>query len=109
MNLDPEPWEIAAAREHGVRDGVAILLLGLGAAVLAILPPARLVALTALRLTAATVLAAGAMVTGGLLAKALAFGAHGFLLLAVFSIAAHVEAATFGPIVDRLTGKEAKP
>lgn len=102
----PEPWDIAAAREHGVSDWAAVLLLGAGAALVAILPSLRLVVLTALRLSIAALLAAASLVAPSLAAEACAWGARGFVLLALLSIAAHVEGATLGPLVDRLVGKD---
>lgn len=105
----PEPWEVAAAREHGIHDAVAMVILAAGALALALLPPARLVALTGLRLGMAAVLATAASMAGGVVAQALWFAAHGFLFLALFSVAGHIEAATFGPIVDRIAGKDHKP
>lgn len=105
----PEPWEVAAAREHGAVDALAMAILAAGALVWALIPPARLVALTGLRLGVAAILAASAALASGVVAQALAFGAHGFLFLALFSVAGHLEAMTLGPIVDRIAGKDAKP
>lgn len=105
----PEPWEVAAAREHRLMDAVAIALLAAPALAWAMVPPARLVALTGLRLGVAAILAASATLTGGVVAQVLAFAAHGFLFLALFSVAGHVEATTLGPIADRIAGKESKP
>lgn len=102
----PEPWDIAAAREHGLRDWLAMAILAAGALAWALVPSARLVAFTALRLGAAALLATATLVTSGLVAQALSFAAHGFLILALFSLAAHVEAATFGPLVDRIAGRD---
>ena len=105
----PEPWEVAAAREHGAMDALAMVILVAGALVWALVPSARLVALTGLRLGVAAILAASAALASGVVAQALAFGAHGFLFLALFSVAGHLEAMTLGPIVDRIAGKDAKP
>lgn len=109
MSDGPEPWEIAAAREHGAGDAVALTILAIGALIWSLIPPTRLVALTALRLCMAAALATAAVLTGGVVAQVLSFAAHGFLFLALFSVASHVEAATFGPIVDRIAGKDTKP
>lgn len=105
----PEPWDIAAQREHGLRDALAILLLGVGALVVALLPTARLWVLTGLRLSVAALLASASLVAPALAAEALAWAAKGFVLLALLSLAAHVEAATLGPLVDRIVGREPTP
>ena len=102
---EPEPWDLAAQREHGLRDYAAIALLGVVGLVVALAPSARLVVLTGLRLAiAAGLLAVSALVTGWT-AQVLLFAAHGFLVLALFSLAAHIEAATLGPLVDRIVGR----
>lgn len=104
-----EPWEVAAAREHGALDFIAIVILAAAAMAWALIPPARLVALTGLRLCVAAILTASATLTGGVVAQVLSFAAHGFLFLALFSVAGHIEATTLGPIADRIAGKDAKP
>lgn len=101
-NPDAEPWEIAAGREIGA--GLLITMV-LVSAVLAVVPPKRLVVLTGLRLLIAGALAVVAMCLSGMLAKIVWFGSSGFLLLAVLSVAAHVEGAVLGPVVDRLVGR----
>lgn len=102
----PEPWEVAAAREHWAVDAVAMAILAAGALAWALIPPARLVALTGLRLGVAAILVASSALTGGVVAQVLSFAAHGFLFLALFSVAGHIEATTLGPIADRIAGKE---
>lgn len=99
---DAEPWEVAAGREVGA--GLMLTMVAVSA-VLAVVPPRRLVVLTGLRLGIAGVFAAWAMVLPGVLAKVSGLGAHGFLLLAALSVAAHVEGAVLGPVVDRLVGR----
>lgn len=106
MTPEPEPWDIAAAREHGLRDWLAMAIMAMGALAWALVPSARLVAFTALRLGAAALLATATLVTSGLVAQAFDFGSRAFLLLALFSLAGHVEAATFGPLVDRIAGRD---
>lgn len=101
-NPDAEPWEIAAGREIGA--GLLITMV-LVSAVLAVVPPKRLVVLTGLRLLIAGALAVVAMCLSGTLAKIVWFGSSGFLLLAALSVAAHVEGAVLGPVVDRLVGR----
>lgn len=99
---DAEPWEIAAGREVG--SGLMLTMIAVSA-VLAIVPPRRLVVLMGLRLGIAGVFAVGAMVLPGVLGRVSGFGASGFLLLAALSVAAHVEGAVLGPVVDRLVGR----
>lgn len=99
---DVEPWEIAAGREIGM--GLLLTMVAVSA-VLAIVPPKRLVVLTGLRLLIAGALALVAMCLSGMLAKVVWFGSSGFLLLAALSVASHVEGAVLGPLVDRLVGR----
>lgn len=101
-NPDAEPWEIAAGREIGA--GLLITMVAVSA-VLAVVPPKRLVVLTGLRLIVAGGFALAAMVAPGMLAKIAWFASSGFLLLAGLSVAAHVESAVLGPVVDRLIGR----
>lgn len=105
---EPEPWEIAAAREHGARDHIAMLLLAGVSLAWAIIPPVRLLVLTALRLAMAGLLAALAWIAPDLLAKLLLFGAHAFVVLALLSIAAHIEGATLGPLADWITQRRGR-
>lgn len=105
----PEPWKVAAAREHGAVDAIAIAILAAGALVWALTPPARLVALTGLRLAVAAIMAGASVATSGIVASVFWFAASGFAFLALFSIAGHIEAAALGPLVDRIAGKEHAP
>lgn len=104
--LDPEPWDVAAARGMRVRDFAGVVLLLAFHGLLLVLPPWRLWVLTALRLAIAGLAMALSLALPGLLAKIAYFVASGFLLLALLSLAAHVEAVTLGPLVDRIAGRD---
>lgn len=106
MLSEPEPFEIASMREHSYVDYAAILLLGLCALAWAVAPPVRLLVLTAVRVCIAALLITTSWAATGFLSTAMAWAGHAFLFLALFSVAAHVEAAVLAPLVDRIVGTD---
>lgn len=102
---EPEPFEIASLREYGALDYAAILTMGVVALAIALLPPARLLALTSIRLAIAASLLALSWASSGWFSTITAWASHAFLLLAVLSVAAHIEGAVLGPVVDRIVGR----
>lgn len=106
MTGEPEPWDVAAGRGlHGL-DLVALLLLAGASVVAAIVPPLRLVVHTILRLLIAGAIAGLSFLLPEALGRPAMWVAHAFAFLALFGIAAHIEGAVLGPIVNRITKEQ---
>lgn len=103
---DLEPYGVAGERALSGVDYAAIGLAFVVTACTACVPPLRLVVLTGVRLGIAGLLWVGGMMMPGVAATIMTWSAHAFMFLALFSVAAHVEAATLGPLVDRIVGMD---
>ena len=103
--VEHERSSALSVRGSGIADRAGTLLVASVAAAISVLPPARLLALTSIRLAIAASLLALSWASSGWFSTITAWASHAFLLLAVLSVAAHIEGAVLGPVVDRIVGR----
>lgn len=104
--VEPDQSSALSARGSGIADRAGTLLVASVAAAISVLPPARLLALTSIRLAIAAILLAISWASSGMISTVASWAGRTFVLLAMLSVAAHIEGALLRPIIDRIVGKE---